>query len=89
MSLVIKGNEKYALVDAHFLLGPLLVTHFIVTSRKGGDNGGLGERECVRVFIDEARACLLIVGGKEASEEGGTVHCLVPSAAPVHLATQS
>lgn len=70
----------WALFLSHISLSPL---------RKGGDNGGLGERECVRVFIDEARACLLIVGGKEASEEGGTVHCLVPSAAPVHLATQS
>lgn len=86
---MIKGNERYALVDAHFLLGLLFVTHFIVTSQERRREQQLGERECVCFLTDETRACLLIVGGKEASEEGDTVHCLVMSVAPVHLATQS
>ena len=70
----------WALYLSHISLSPL---------RKGGNNSSLGGRECVCVFIDETRACLLVVGGKEASEEGDTVHCLVMSTAPVHLATQA
>ena len=87
---MIQGNEEYALVDAHFLLGPLLVTHFIVTSQERRiERIAAWGRGSVFVFlIDETRVCLLIVGGKEASVEGDTVHCLITSIAPGHLPTQ-
>ena len=81
MSLVIKGNEKYALVDAHFLLGPLLVTHFIVTSQeRRKQQQPWGERVCLCFYRRDQS--VLVGSWRERSQWrgrycslSGYVHC--------------